>query len=160
MWWTFVIVLSVILYCGINGDTPAITGTCLVLLGIGAGTTISARIIDGRQRETAQTRGNVPLHQDELSKDFFTDILSDESGLSVHRFQCVVFNLVYGLAFLYTFVTTSTFPAYGSEALALLGISSAGYVGLKAFENQKPTAEGQSDELLDANIPPAQTASG
>jgi hypothetical protein len=160
MWWTFIIGLCVILYVGAHGEVPAITGTCLVLLGIGAATTVSARIVDNRQRENAEARGSVPLHQDEPSKDMITDMLSDEGGLSVHRFQSFIFNLVYGIAFLYTFGNTSEFPVYNAEALALLGISSAGYVGLKVFENSTPTRTGQNDELLDATVPPGMGASG
>jgi hypothetical protein len=161
MWWTLIIGLCVILYCGEKGAVPAISGTVLVLLGIGAATTFSARIIDARQRDSAVANGNLPLHQDRPSEDFFTDILSDESGLSVPRFQSFVFNLLYGLSFLYSFCSTSIFPVYNPEALALLGISSASYVGVKALEN-KPAAPttGQSDELIDAAVPPAQTASG
>jgi hypothetical protein len=161
MWWTLVIGLCVILYCGESGSIPGITGTVLVLLGIGAATTFSARIIDARQRDAAVARGNIQLHQDATSQGFFADILSDESGLSVPRFQSFVFNGIFGLSFLYTFCATSQFPNYNPEALALLGISSAGYVGVKALEN-KPAApvSGQSDELIDATVPPMQTASG
>jgi hypothetical protein len=161
MWWTLVIGLCVILYCGESGAVPDITGTVLVLLGIGVATTFSARIIDARQRDAAVANGNVPLHQDRPSQDFFTDILSDESGLSVPRFQSFVFNGLFGLSFLYTFCVTSQFPLYSPEALALIGISSASYVGVKALEN-KPAAPvtGQSDELIDATVPPVQTASG
>jgi hypothetical protein len=161
MWWTLVIGLCVILYCGESGAVPGITGTVLVLLGIGAATTFSARIIDARQRDAAVASGSILLHQDHVSDGFFTDILSDESGLSVPRFQSFVFNGIFGLSFLYTFCATSQFPNYSPEALALLGISSAGYVGVKALENKPavPVA-GQSDELIDATVPPLQTASG
>jgi len=161
MWWTLVIGLCVILFCGESGAVPDISATVLVLLGIGAATTFSARVIDARQRDAAVATGNTPLHQDQPSQGFFSDVLSDESGLSVPRFQSMVFNGIYGLSFLYTFCTTSQFPEYSPEALALLGISSAGYVGVKALEN-KPTAPatGQSDELIDATVPPVQTASG
>jgi len=161
MWWTLVIGLCVILYCGAAGAVPDISGTVLVLLGIGAATTFSARIIDARQRDAAVAAGNTPLHQDEPSQDFFTDVLSDESGLSVPRFQSFAFNLIYGVSFLYTFCATSEFPEYNAEALALLGISSAGYVGVKALENKAAApAAGQSDELIDATVPAVQTASG
>jgi len=162
MWWTLIIGLCVIMYCGAHTEAPPITGTCLVLLGIGAATTISARIIDTRQRDESNAAGNVPTHQDEGARNFFADILSDEAGVSVHRFQSFVFNGIYGISFLYGFGLHSVFPIYNGEALALLGISSAGYVGLKAFENKSPSTPGagQNDELLDANAPPPMTAAG
>jgi hypothetical protein len=163
MWWTLVIGVCVILYCGVDGKPPDISDTCLVLLGIGAATTMSARIIDERQRTQLVSAGNLPMHQDQnvARRDFFADILSDEGGVSVHRFQAFVFNVIYGISFLYSFCDQSTFPEYDGEALALLGISSASYVGLKAFENKVPTtAAGQSDELVDGNAPPAMTAAG
>jgi hypothetical protein len=164
MWWTLVVGLCVIIYCGVHVDPPVITGTCLVLLGIGAATTMTARIIDDRQRDNLAAAGNLPLHQDvdKRQRNMLEDILSDEGGVSVHRFQSFVFNLVYGISFLYSFCTTSIFPEYNAEALALLGISSASYVGLKAFENKAPPrgSPGVSDELIDGNTPPNMTAAG
>jgi len=161
MWWTLVIGLCVILYSGAYTTAPPITTTCLVLLGIGTATTMSARIIDSRQRDQLAAAGTTLTHQDQAGDGFLADILSDDSGVSVHRFQAVVFNTIYGLSFLYSFWTRNAFPDYDGQALALLGISSAGYVGLKAFENKAPTpGTGQSDELLDANAPPSMTAAG
>jgi hypothetical protein len=161
MWWSMVIGLCVILYCGAHSVTPQITPTCLVLLGIGTATTISAKIIDSRQRDELNAAGNLPAHQDSATKNFFTDILSDEGGVSVHRFQAFAFNTIYGLSFLYSFFLKGAFPNYDGVALALLGISSAGYIGLKAFENKSPaTSSAQNDELLDADSPPSMTAVG
>jgi hypothetical protein len=162
MWWTLIIGLCVIMYAGVHTQPPDITGTCLVLLGIGAATTMSARIIDTRQRDEANAAGMVPTHQDEGARNFFADILSDESGVSVHRFQSFAFNAIYGISFLYSFGLRSQFPEYNAEALALLGISSASYVGLKAFENKGPATPGagQNDELLDANATPPMIAAG
>jgi hypothetical protein len=162
MWWTSIIGLCVIMYAGVHTQPPEITGTCLVMLGIGAATTMSARIIDTRQRDELNTAGLVPTHQDEGTRNFFADILSDESGISVHRFQSFAFNAIYGISFLYSFGLHSEFPEYNAEALALLGISSASYVGLKAFENKAPitASVGLNDELLDANASPPMTAAG
>jgi len=161
MWWTLIIGLAIILYCGAMGDAPKITGTCLTLLGIGAATTLTARIIDTRQRLTAEREGTGLTHLDGDSQGFFEDLLSDENGISVHRFQAFVFNVIYGIAFLNTFARSGQFPVYDVEALALLGISSAGYLGMKAFEAPKaPAPAGEGDELLDATPVGGQLASG
>jgi hypothetical protein len=160
MWWTVIIAVAVVLYCGIDSHGPAISGTCLVLLGLGTGTTLTARIIDDRQRDEAEKSGNVPLHQDANSRNFVQDILSDETGVSVHRFQAVVFNFVYGVSFLYTFAREGAFPAYDGYVLALLGISSAGYLGLKSLENRKPAVAGKSDEVLDVDVAATPVAVG
>jgi hypothetical protein len=151
IWWSVIIGLACLMYYGASGDLPDMTRnwTCLILLGLGVGTTATASIIDDRQRTVAVDRDDaagVPLvHQDSESAGFFVDILSDEKGLSVHRFQALLFNFIYGTAFLTAFIRAGgVFPNYGVEQFALLGISSAGYLGMKAMENGSPLSVAQA----------------
>jgi hypothetical protein len=154
--WTFVILPCWIVLWGMDNSFRAFNATCVALLGIGSATTISGRIIDSRDSADP----SITRHQDrEGSKGFFEDILSDEKGVSIHRFQNLVFNLAYALWFaLQTFAPKPKpdyliFPEFSADTLALLGISSATYVALKATENKSvapSTARStSSDELLD-----------
>lgn len=156
LWWTLIITSCYILGFGYSLQLPAINDTVLILLGIGLGTTTAARIVDNTQaNNTATVR-----HQDaQASQGFFMDILSDESGISVHRFQAVVFNLIFGVSFLYDFISDSyVFPSYDYEQLALLGISSGAYIALKMNENSINTQLAQAQQQAPVNAPAANMA--
>lgn len=156
LWWVLIIAFCFLYRYGLTFALPGITDTCLALLGIGVGTTGAAQILDTRQRRIAEAHG-VRVMQDEKSQGFFTDILSDDNGLSVHRLQALIFNVIYGVAFFTYFVTNDVFDVYGPMQYAVLGMSNAGYLGLKALENNPQNRVNMragspgSDELLDAD---------
>lgn len=95
-------------------------------------------------------------HQDVESEGFVRDILSDDHGVSVHRFQTVVFNLIFGVYFVTAFLRSgaTTFPVFSEIEWSLLGISSSAYLYLKSTENRAatpaPATTAASDELPDA----------
>ncbi len=166
-WWTVIILSSfiAIVWRDMQTDPPANTPTLhystLVLLGISAATTAVARMIDvGDMTNQAAIR-----HQELPGENFLTDVLSDQSGVSIHRLQAVIFNAVFGVWFiatvLYNLVTghdpCSLYPAGSQLAqnckqipldyimpvisdnnLILLGLSSATYAALKTTENKVP----------------------
>ena len=70
------------------------------------------------------------------SQGFWTDILSDDTGVTIHRFQNVAWTLVLGIIFIATVSKTLTMPNFDNTLLALMGISSATYVALKPTEKQ------------------------
>ena len=113
---------------------PLLPASCLILLGISLATTTAAKIID-----KSDAARNLDRHQDQDNGvNFFKDILSDENGISVPRFQAVVFNIVYGLIFISVFVSPEhKFADFGQHELALMGISAAAYVGVKMNESKK-----------------------
>jgi len=159
LWWMLIIAFCFLQHYGDTFELPDINATCLILMGIGMGTTTIAVVLDGRQRRAAEQQGT-SVTQDQESQGFFTDILSDDSGLSVHRLQALAFNVIYGVAFYTTFVRTGVFETYGDLQYAILGISNASYLGLKALENDpnnRGTAKSATtggDELLDADTAP------
>lgn len=138
-WWT-VIILSVFIWCAVASmGLPQLTTLTLALLGISAGTTATASLIDNADKNTT----GLTRHQDaNRSQSFLKDILSDEQGnYSIHRFQSLVFNVIIGIIFLYLYFSgdMTKFPAFSENQdkyiLGLLGISNAGYAALKMGEN-------------------------
>lgn len=133
-WWTVIIACCFVGVYGVDGILPDLNATCLVLLGLGVGTTAVAAGVDA-----SQDAENPHRHQDDPSQGFLIDILSDDSGVSMHRLQAVIFNLIFGLLFISELVlhetAKGTLPEFKPYALGLMGISSAGYLYMKSREN-------------------------
>jgi len=62
---------------------------------------------------------------------FLADILSDEQGVSIPRFQIFVWTIVLGIMFVVSVCNQLSMPEFNGTLLALMGISSATYVGAK-----------------------------
>jgi hypothetical protein len=62
---------------------------------------------------------------------FLDDILTDEHGLSVHRFQIFVWTIVLGIIFLISVLQDLVMPEFSATLLGLMGISSATYLAPK-----------------------------
>lgn len=103
--------------------------TTLILLGISAGTTAVAGIIDSSQEKQR--------HQNQPSEGFIKDILSDENGISIHRFQNVIWTVIAIVIYLTDIATNEKchLPELDQTLLSLTGISNATYLGLKLKEN-------------------------
>ena len=131
-----------------RGTAPTLDMSTVILLGISAATTATAKAIDISDAEKDERIRN----QDGFGKNFFIDILSDGTGVSVHRFQTVVFNAVFGIWFIAAFLHNllnnaaidSIIPPVANNNLILLGVSSATYAALKVTENQTATIEAKN----------------
>lgn len=147
-WWTVIIICSYIYllmknFYSIDITQPQeiISNTALILLGISAGTTAAGSLIDTTQKNNEAI---LSRHQDEASKCFLVDILSDENGISIHRFQTLIFNFVFGVLFIYKVMQINkaggiTMPDFSDKELLLMGISSGAYTMLKSQENAANT---------------------
>lgn len=143
-WWSMIILSCYIVFYGLTSHLLPLNPTSVILLGCGIAVTTGGKIIDNRQ---IATNGFGERHQDQRSADpvirkanLFRDILSDDNGISMHRFQAVVFNLVFGIAYVSTFIRSiylSKYPLveFNEWQFAMIGISSAGYLAMKANEN-------------------------
>jgi hypothetical protein len=167
--WTVIIISSFIYAVLANSKTdihiPAIEGVNLVLLGIAVGTTMVAKVIDGSQMDS---QGAIIPQQDHPSKQFLTDIISDEKGVSIHRMQNVIWTLVVGAIYIWYVADHAGLPdekTITPQLLSLMGISTGAYLGLKTVENKAAPASDiyQNNNNLDpaaatpavANIPAA-----
>lgn len=156
-WWT-VIVLSAFTTIMIDrGDAPQLRLSTVILLGISAATIATARSIDAAE----DSDPTITRHQDKEGINFIIDILSDQTGVSIHRFQTVVFNLAFGVWFIAQVMEnlntvpkvniSQIMPDIAQNNLILLGLSSATYAALKTTENKTPVVGSG------ASVPAAQT---
>lgn len=71
-----------------------------------------------------------------VSRGFISDILSDSSGYSFHRFQIFAWTIVLGIMFISSVYNRLTMPEFSATLLGLMGISSGTYIGFKFPEKQ------------------------
>ncbi len=140
--WTVIISCSYIYLMFARGSNcanpPDINQTALILMGIGAAVTATGALID-----KTDIQSNVSRHQNTPSAGFFTDILSDAQGISIPRFQNVIWTGIAMIVYLnkvYMMKTGCALPELDQTLLALTGISNATYLALKTQENNTPAA--------------------
>jgi hypothetical protein len=138
-WWSVIILSAFIGILIKTGNAPTLNESTLVLLGISGATITVARLID----VSDQMNSSAVRHQDSKSENFILDILSDNNGASVHRFQTLVFNLGFGCWFINEVLKNfnnadinTIIPVVTTNNLILLGLSSATYAALKTTENK------------------------
>lgn len=154
VWWTFIVFASFISIALASGQIPTLDYSTLKLLGIGILTTATARIIDISDEASASAAGaaaTANLSKNLPSQGFWLDILSDKNGISIHRLQAFVFNLVFGVWFIYRSVVNigpvntksdpltvinRVIPVITDPNLILLGLSAGAYAALKSTENK------------------------
>ncbi len=143
-WWTVIVLSSFIAIFIVKCDAPTMERSQLILLGISTVTIASARLIDNSDEKNPAV---LYRNQDSESENFMLDILSDENGVSIPRFQAVVFNLVFGIWFMIKVMhnidvvadASMIMPVLSDNNLILLGLSSGTYAALKATENKGTT---------------------
>jgi hypothetical protein len=155
--WTVIISSSYIYLALCKGDCAEgpINKTALVLMGIFAGTATASAIIDKREISDNRVR-----HQNSPSEGFFIDMLSDDNGISLHRFQNLVWTIIAMTIYInkvYNTTTGCVLPELSDTLLALTGISSATYLVLRAKENDPPVQEAQQTTMDDTTKKPIQT---
>lgn len=128
-WWFFIVFASYVWLWIVGESIPSLSTQALGLLSIGSGTCLAAASIDMNKTPSTIT-----------SEGFWLDLLSDNSGITLHRFQLLIFNIVIGFFFLSYVIQNVVMPEFDGNILSLLGLSSATYAGFKIPEKQ-----GQAD---------------
>ena len=164
MAWWFCLILASYLYIACTQTTgvslPNVDGgiidQALILMGIATGTALGAAMIEQVKKPAPDsTMGKFQAALEGLaatpndpallaqrdkcaaqlaSADFFTDVLTDVNGISLHRFQAFVWTLVLGGMFVANVLMNDAMPTFSPELLGLLGISNGAYLGLKVPE--------------------------
>ncbi|SJZ49989.1 hypothetical protein [Sediminibacterium ginsengisoli] len=166
-WWTLVIMSLFITIFITRGNIPALANSTVILLGISAATTAAGRLIDVGDA----TKPLRILSQETNGDNFFIDILSDNNGVSIHRLQTVIFNMVIGAWFITcalhnlmncvpagccsgTACIDTILPDVSDNVLMLLGISSGTYAAIKSTENKTSPPSGGITAPGAVSVPP------
>jgi hypothetical protein len=91
------------------------------------------KLIDNKIEALKQQAAGPPIK----SSGFFSDLLSDKDGISLHRYQLLVWTAILGTLFIYKVLTSLVMPNFDDTLLTLLGISGGLYVGFKWPEPPK-----------------------
>lgn len=126
--WTLIIVGSIGYIFSTTGELPVISGSTWILLAISIGTTAGATIISLDPKKDTQLKESI---------NWITDILSDNNGVSTHRFQMLIWTVFLVIYFMCRVYMNLDLPQLGTELLALMGISNGTYLGLKVSEDKK-----------------------
>jgi len=155
-WWTIIIFSSIISTLFLHKGIPVIWNSTLFLLGISSATTAAARAID----VSDQLKPNALRHQDSSAGvNFLIDILSDDNGISIHRFQAVLFNLLFGGWFIYNVIYNlstksmdNIIPDIEPNYLVLLTLSSVTYTAVKTVENRCPASKDEPEFIREEAV--------
>ncbi len=128
--WFFLVVAAYIFMWLITDELDTITASVLALIGIGAGTALAATLID-QKKDTPQ-----PDEPGGTTKGFLNDVMSDPTGISLHRFQMFVWTIVLGVIFCGNVYKNLEMPEFSATLLGLMGISSGTYLGFKVPEKK------------------------
>jgi LEA14-like dessication related protein len=71
-----------------------------------------------------------------VSKSFISDLLSDDDGVSFHRFQIFTWTIVLMFIFIGSVYNILAMPDFDATLLGLMGISGGTYIGFKLPEQQ------------------------
>jgi len=139
-WWTLIILSSFISIVIVKNKIPELDPSTLILIGISSATIATGRLIDVSDQKDL----TINRYQNNGRKGLLLDIISDQSGASIHRLQTVLFNLTFGIWMIITVLNnlndcsidvSKIIPIIQNNNLILLGLSSATYAALKIPEN-------------------------
>jgi len=117
--WTFIVAAAMVFIFMVTWDENSISSGVLVLLGVSFGTSLLAAVSDGTN----------PIPQP--SQGFLTDLLTDGTGPSFHRYQMVLFTIILAVIFVVKVATNLVMPEFDTTLLGLMGISNGTYLGFK-----------------------------
>jgi hypothetical protein len=132
--WFLLFAAAYVFLWAVKGQTDTITDQCLELLGISAGTTVSSALIS--KSAAPGKHWDVYCPFSDGPRRFFWEILSDGVGkVTFYRFQMVVWTLVLGMVFIKNVAVSLAMPTFGTNELALMGISAGTYLAFKFPEH-------------------------
>lgn len=137
-YWSFLVIGGYMIINVLRETGEILNETGLTLLGISGATATAGGLIDSSDQASVADNTMQARHQDGESKGFFTDILSDAQGISIHRLQALVINLIYGVVLAIAVIRECELPEFSTNVMILLGLSSGTYAVLKVNENKTP----------------------
>jgi hypothetical protein len=167
-WWLLIVVPAFVFLWLVTEDLNVLNASVLTLIGISAGTSLGARVQDKSkeddslndlleerkmllglpQRSADQTNRLTQIDQliaqrppqyAPTSENFLKDILTDASGVSLHRLQMAIWTVVLGIIFVVDVWCNLAMPEFDATILGLMGISSGTYLGFMLTEPHTST---------------------
>lgn len=134
--WLLVILFGMLHIWIITDVLISPTGSTLLLLGISGGTFYLGNLLD------TPSGGGTPLAPAELtsfindnqSKNLIFDVLNNGQSISLHRMQLLIFTVFLCCYFVTVVIGDLIIPQISDTLLALMGISSTMYAGVKTTE--------------------------
>jgi hypothetical protein len=100
--------------------------------------TTKTATIQSRLSEIKKQLDNLPpSDKGPPSRGWFKDVLSDANGISLHRFQMLIWTIVLIFIFITDVYNYLSMPDFSSTLLGLMGISSGTYIGFKFPEQNQ-----------------------
>jgi hypothetical protein len=156
-WWFLWVAASYVFIWMVTSDYGSLTGSVLTLIGISAGTALGASVVNSNKRDDAEKKlehltGDSILSPPTMAAaqavpavaklmqqanpqtrgSLYNDIFRDPDGtLSFPRIQIVIWTIVLTVIFLAQVYNRLAMPDFPGTLLALMGISSGTYIGLK-----------------------------
>src|SRR5260221_2505239 len=163
--WFFLVFAALVFIWLMTTDYNGVrTTNTLALIGNGSGTTLGAAMVEAarsdqwrKEREDLQRQldketaklmaspNNPVIHQNiadleqkirPASRGLIQDLLTDVNGITLHRFQMLLWTVSLGLVFIVGVYQKLAMPEFDATLLALMGISSGVYLGFKIPEKQ------------------------
>jgi ribose/xylose/arabinose/galactoside ABC-type transport system permease subunit len=147
--WFFLVIAAYVFMWLITDELDTITESVLALIGIGAATALASTLID-QKKEIPQ-----PDEPGGKSRGFLNDVMSDPTGVSLHRFQMFVWTLVLGVIFCGNVFKDLEMPQFSATLLGLMGISSGTYLGFKVPEKKGSDTPPGATPSPEPETPPA-----
>lgn len=145
--WTCIIFPFATLIWAATGAFPPITASHLVLLGIVAGQRILAQLIDSGSRNE---KNNFLATADDKCT-FFSDLISDNTGLSITRLQYVIATIIFMGIFINNAFANLELTSFSIMQLGLMGTSAGLYLWNKQLDQQKAPFD-LNIELVPGNL--------
>ena len=129
--WTMLVSSSVLFIWLTTNNLPELSKSSLALMGISIATTAVSKTLTIYNK-------NKPLIKP-TKKNFLLDIISDNDGVAIHRFQMVLWTVILGIIFALRVYGYQQMPEFSENYLLLMGVSSGAYVLLKTVESRDKT---------------------
>ncbi|HEX5758163.1 MAG TPA: hypothetical protein VF121_03120 [Thermoanaerobaculia bacterium] len=133
-YWSFLTLAAFVFIWMVTEELDTITGSVLGMLGIGSGTALGASLIAQGKETAPGAAAPAQTAPSAASQGFLRDVLDSPQGLSPYRLQMLGWTLVTGVIFCVSVYNRLAMPDFSPTLLALMGISSATYLGAKIPE--------------------------
>lgn len=118
-WWLFLVIGGYLYVWLVTGQFIGVVTTgVLALMGISGISGLAAQVID-------------PTPNPNASQGFLRDIMSENNTFVLQRVQMAAWTLILGVIFLWTTLTSFSFPNFDPNLLVLAGIVNGVYLGFK-----------------------------